>query len=69
MQFNSPMYMSGTLALTRALIDFIKAPVRPVSGYNSYEYQVSEESLMSATPKLQACFVACPCRLLSRTEK
>jgi len=40
-QFQSPMYMSGTLALTRSLIDFIPNPgLRPVSGYNGVEYQV-----------------------------
>jgi hypothetical protein len=34
--------MSGTLALTRSLMDFIPNPgLRPVSGYNGVEYQVS----------------------------
>lgn len=41
-QFQSPMYMSGTLALTRSLMDFIPNPgLRPVSGYNGVEYQAN----------------------------
>lgn len=39
-QFDSPMYMTGTLSLTRALIDFVPKPVRPVSGFTGIEYQV-----------------------------
>lgn len=41
-QFQSPMYMSGTLALTRTLIDFITNPgLYRVSGYNGVEYQAN----------------------------
>ena len=41
-QFDSPMYMSGTLALTRTLMDFITNPgIHRVTGYTSWEYEVS----------------------------
>ena len=40
-QFDSPMYMSGTLALTRTLMDFITNPgIHRVTGYTSWEYEV-----------------------------